>query len=512
MQTRTEPATALCRRAARASLLALALAGLVACGSGGGDDDEPAGAPNDGTEPPRGTFVGTPTNPPTETPPESPPASGGDLTPPDDGELPRVDLRTNDQAYPYRPDSPFADVLLGCAVLDDDQDIEAVIESSCSLETLPFIAQDAPDPSIDDVMNRVLVTHDWMGERLEEVLRTSPPELVRMFGSVTSILIGSEVRPANYWPVTGAIQLDPIYLWTSVAEKQNVSELEDFRSTFGQKLAMRFLSSMRIDGRPAVTASFNLVDRSVRTLEDIVLPLSNLLFHELAHANDFLPPGMAGGLDRSMKPVDALVSIENDWLSPQLAGENGSMPLNSTLLIDLAQVRFRGIEPTEEQRAVTADVAGAEMANDGSTHFYSYSTIREDFANLVETAMLKRHYDVDLHVGFTNQPADFDNFFCDELLVGWGERNRLGDPSVSARAKRAVEDILGASGEFDAFFAEQAGTPTPMTVGVDWCTNRDGDGVAAKFADGTAAGTAIRERLVGELPMSHAARHALSGR
>ena len=83
------------------------------------------------------------------------------------------------------------------------------VESLCPFSTLPYIGQNNEFLSVDDVMQRVLVTHDWMGVRLEEMLYRMPPDLVQLFAPVTVIIIGSEVRPSSFTPALGLMQLDP---------------------------------------------------------------------------------------------------------------------------------------------------------------------------------------------------------------------------------------------------------------------------------------------------------------
>ena len=57
-------------------------------------------------------------------------------------------------------------------------------------------------PTFDRVMDRVVVSHRWMGERLEEVLRRAPDDLLRVLGAISAIVIDADVRPSFYWPLT----------------------------------------------------------------------------------------------------------------------------------------------------------------------------------------------------------------------------------------------------------------------------------------------------------------------
>ena len=496
-------------RATRPAVAVLLALGLAACGGSGGDP-EPSAVRDEGVSPAQ--TVPTGSGPATAAPagsedgpvaegaadgPGVPLGAGGDGPPADEiAFLPRSDVRGLERLRPYRPDGPWADVLARCALAEE-------LEDACPLGTLPFIAQATEDPSVEDVMERVLVTHDWMGERLEEALRRAPPGLVRLFAPTTSIVVGSTVRPSFYTGRTGGVQLDPEYLWQSVGEKATVSIEEDYRSSFQSLLGFRDASAARVGAAPAFEY-FPLDDTAERTFEQAERPLLGLLFHELAHANDFLPPGTAGLVDPTLRPWEALDANAGRWLSPRLQAE---YPQASTLLARLADVRYRGEDPTPEEAALDAATVGAEFAGDGATGFYSYLTVQEDFAELFETAMMKAVFDVDVHYAFTSLPADPDDYYCDELLVGWGAMRRLGDPAVALRAGRAVAAIYGESGAIEDFVARESGTATPMTPGVDFCTNLEGGGatMAARSRDGARVRAPIE-------PMSDAERHALVAR
>ena len=44
------------------------------------------------------------------------------------------------------------------------------VKNGCSLGRLPFIGMDTQKPTLDDLMNRVVVSHQWMGDRFKEAL------------------------------------------------------------------------------------------------------------------------------------------------------------------------------------------------------------------------------------------------------------------------------------------------------------------------------------------------------
>ena len=107
--------------------------------------------------------------------------------------------------------------------------------------------------------------------------------------------------------------------------------------------------------------------------------------------------------------------------------------------------------------------------------------------------MMKAVFDMDVHYAFTSQPEDPEDYYCDELIVGWGARRRLGNPAVALRAGRAVAAIYGESDAIEAFVAEQSGTETPMAPGVDFCTNLEGGATSrSRAASGGCARRASR--------------------
>jgi len=384
--------------------------------------------------------------------------------------LPRSDVRETDQLYAYRQNGEYAAVLKDCALIENASE-------ACVLQTLPFIAQAQPDFTREDILERLLVTHDWMGRRFEQLLNDAPDRMISLFGSITSISIGSTVRPSYYWGGTGGIQLDPEGLWLSLSEKSNVATVEDYRSNFGDDLQFWFFETLR-NGNEAAINYYNLTDYRERAYEEIKIPMYRLLYHELAHAVDYLPRESIPTLDLSLVPGEALFNSQELFVSPRLYND---LPLYSETLFALGNVNFRGADPTEDQKSFLPSFLGSEMGNDGAARYYGYSTEREDFATLFATSMMKMDFNLDFHVAFVGKPANLESYYCNELLVGWGQRNRLADPLVSSRAKWVLEQVYGSSAEIDSFFTQSIGTADPMTEGVDWCSNRDATSQLADF-------------------------------
>ena len=200
------------------------------------------------------------------------------------------------------------------------------------------------------------------------------------------------------------------------------------------------------------------------------IPFYALMYHELGHAVDYVNADLMPFINPLDIPVVAIDQLDAFRASALLTSVS---PLNSIEMTYLAQVQFRGFIATEQQKNYTPSDVGGFMSIDGAAKYYSYSTEREDFANLMEFAMMKKNFDMDLSIGYYDKPQDEDNFFCSELVVGWGQHNRLSDPLVLPRARWVVDRVYGPSDENNAFFDAQSGLARNMIAGLDWCENRD---------------------------------------
>jgi len=108
------------------------------------------------------------------------------------------------KVFPYRSNSPYANNLRQCVYSN-------TLTSSCTLATLPLLANEVQgtntSPSITDIMNRVVVSHQWMGIRFEEFLTHNDDndDFKNLLRATTAIVISYDVRPSFYWAATGAI-------------------------------------------------------------------------------------------------------------------------------------------------------------------------------------------------------------------------------------------------------------------------------------------------------------------
>jgi hypothetical protein len=362
---------------------------------------------------------------------------------------------------PFNANSPYADVLADC-VYSNAIDYR----TTCRLNELPLIAHDTTSPTVDDIMDRVVVSHPWMGQRFKEFLENSDPydDFKNLLRATTAIVISYDIRPSYYWAVTGAIHLDANYFWLTPDERDTINQAPDFRATFGD--ALDFEMPWRYVKDNNYTSYFYPQDmRITRTAEDGVYNIAALLYHELAHANDFFPQTSWQNLNRSDRILDAVdeifqsVGTQSDLLATTL-------PLNGSEMYSLAQVRFQGeTASSTEQNYSPADVSQFFSTED-APQFYNYSSLREDYAMLFDGFMMAARYNIFRDVAVTSQPQDTG----DEYIVTWGQRGRIGEENIKPRVTFVTGRILP---EFVNAAAVINNLPPPiaMEAGKTWAEN-----------------------------------------
>ena len=360
--------------------------------------------------------------------------------------------------FVYNSRGRYADVVKECVTADE-------VAESCSLEKLPLLGQESPTPTKEMIMQRVVVSHAWMAQRFERMLDILDDDVKQLLGAVTAIVIDDDIMPSFYWTLTGAIYIDPRYLWLTPQEAATIAVKEDFRVDYGKEL--NFIDPFRYvkDGDYAYDY-YPLGGNASRTVHDIKYALARLLYHELLHANDFAPPSMMAQLERDVPISEALEAIHEQSVSSVLYGSN---PLQSTTLMHLGQVMYHGENATEDEKRLTPREVGQLFADDFSNEMYAYSSRYEDAAMLFEAALMKYHYDIEMDVGFTTKPTSDEDATCNDYILGWGERNRVANPAVSQRALFIMKSVLPDETDWDAFFSDGVGTSRMLLAGLNWC-------------------------------------------
>lgn len=364
-----------------------------------------------------------------------------------------------DDVQPFYAEGPYAGTLKRCALIEDEMD-------SCSLSTLPFLGMDYSVPSVDQIMSRVLVSHQWMGKNFKQALELLPSDALLLFKSATAVVIATDIRPSYFWAATGAVYIDPDLLWLSAEEKKTISNffVPDYHHTEHEIPGFRSWWRYVKDGELAFI-EHSLFDEKTRTMSEAILPLASLLFHELAHANDFFSQEYFLQFDGSTKVAHAAMEQVGYRPSDELYERS---PLRSGLMFDLAEVMYGDASASQLPSTDALEVAlafDADLANDD----YAFLSQHEDFAMLVEETFMKYYFDVDREVAYLNAPINSAMAGCDEFKIAWGMRSRISLRQIASRAEFVVRKILPHK-NWTTFFN---GLPAAqlLSPGHGWCSS-----------------------------------------
>ncbi|WP_196138676.1 hypothetical protein [Aliikangiella sp. G2MR2-5] len=349
--------------------------------------------------------------------------------------------------YAYNKSSIYADDLEYCIYSNSTTEY-------CNLGRLPFLGTVNASPSIDQVMDRVLVSHDWMGARFRDFLEQVDVsgDIRSLLGSTRAIVISYDIKPSFFWSGTGAIYLDGKYFWATPEERDTLNITPDFRSDFDKDLQIRDPWRIVKDNDYAYYNP-ELSSREPRTLVDSAAYTSRVLYHELAHSSDFFPPRVWSSAQDSDYPWT--YSTLNNPDSTALAS---NYRLTSQEMYELGEVMFHGATATQTQMDYTPAQVSDFFFPDNATNTYNFSTIREDYAMLAEEYMMSYRFGVQYDQGITGLAPDY--------IVSTAERGRVGHSRIIPRAEFVIQrilpnvDIVAASASLSA--------PITLTSGVSW--------------------------------------------
>jgi hypothetical protein len=372
--------------------------------------------------------------------------------------------------HPYKPTSKYASKLVDCVYNPQLYYVSTADNNICTFGTLPLIGQEhGPLPTIEQVMDRVVVSHDWMGKNFEDFLRTQDPngDFRRLLGSVTAVVLGSHVRPSFFYSYTGAIYLDAENLWLTPEQRDVINEAPDFRSDFGSELNYNMVWRYVI-GNNFAQAFFSPSQRVSRDTAYLINELGNLMYHELGHANDFYPTSMRAGLTAADNPTDITIN-RFDSPTPVIISSilDAQLPLNSAEMKALGQVNFQ--DPTlitDAQKAYTPDQVAGFFKNDVATDEYSYSTIREDLAMLFEEFMMAHRNGLRRDVMVTDKIVSTTT--GSNLIVRWGQRGRVADTTIKPRIKLVLQNMAP---WIDPAAVDTLAAPITMCAGQSYTQN-----------------------------------------
>ncbi|HEU4777732.1 MAG TPA: hypothetical protein VFS95_12985 [Telluria sp.] len=376
------------------------------------------------------------------------------------------------RVHPYRQVSAYAPVLTRCAYDNSLYFRSSSDTNLCTAATLPLLQAEAGAgnvPSVEQIMGRVLVSHDFLGANFESFLNNQDPDgdFRRLLSGVTAIVIGSHVRPSFYTAGTGAIYLDANNLWLTPEQRDVVTEVPDYRSSFDDALNFTGVGRMVKNNDYAID-SYPTYSRLTRSGQQLQYVLGRLMYHELGHASDFFSPAdrnLNGALGIYMNVVPRIngLNLPSDALAQ-------NYPLTSAEMKGLGQVMYQGATPNALQKSYTAAQVGnffsLDVANDDYAYSINGSNSREDLAMLFEEFMVAYRYGAQYDVGYTNVYKD--GMTADDLIVAWGQRGRIGAPGVKPRIKLVLARIAP---WIPQSAVDNLPAPIQMRAGQSWTAN-----------------------------------------
>jgi hypothetical protein len=338
------------------------------------------------------------------------------------------------EVHPYDENNLYASKMKECIYADE-------YEKSCKISDLPFLGSEDKTITIEMIMKRTLVSHDFLADTFRQTLKLVKPEILQMFGSVTAIVISDQINPSFYYPLTGTMYLSGRYFWRDYDEYQLLNQVKDSREDSGHPLQFTYDS----DYINLITKkSFNTrADQSAQSYAEIAIRISRLLMHELTHANDYFPQDFYADkkLDANQTVVDAaLKRLEANLLISQRLPTK----VSSSKLAHLGQILYQGEDALPEDSLITATEVFNEFKNDIASDLYAYSTDNEDLAMLSEEALMLYYHDYQRYTVFLKLPGaniaipeDYD------YPIMGGLMGRVHNSKVKPRVLFAEEAIFG---------------------------------------------------------------------
>ncbi len=345
-----------------------------------------------------------------------------------------------------------------------------LFEDICLLEELPILRHSYSNLTRERIMQRVRTSQPWMLERMRELVNALPDAYIPLFGPLTAIAVTDSIPHPYYRSLNGAIYIPPSFLWKTLEERDSLNIPQDPRISDPEStpftVKWRYLDANGSDP----FFYHNMLYPHNRTLEQTLPPFAIMMAHELAHANDFVPPETENLPDPLSTFYDAFV-INTDYarISKELAAIYPiSLPLRQA-----AQEYYYPPHRNISVPRMTAEEIMTNFEHDGASSFYGSYKAEEDMAMLFEEVMMKEFFELDRYIAFT-QFVPQTNSTCENFMVHfmvqWGEKNRFAAPTVRDRARFVAEKVLPRH-DFSSLFAEVPNSETlnSPSLEVSWC-------------------------------------------
>ena len=318
-------------------------------------------------------------------------------------------------------------------------------KDSCSIKDSPLIGIGKSNLSVEDILNKTMTSNPIYIDTFRAVLNSMPKESLMMFGSVNAVVISERILPSYYTYQSGAIYLSASYFWKTPEEKAAATPKRDFRESFGVTLQFTETSDY-VKNQKSIYQSSRA---KYRTNAELGPMLIRLIFHELAHANDFFPKNFynSNDLDISKSYYE---TTDARWEKEQVISQKLKSNLKSDIMLKLGEVLFQGADPTKRDLDTTAYVVVEEFKNDVASDIYAYSTPREDLAMLVEKNLMYFYLNYTSYTVFIKYPhANFEIPENYTYPIAGGIKNKIADPRIKERTRDVLEHF------FDVNFAER---------------------------------------------------------
>jgi len=285
---------------------------------------------------------------------------------------------------------------------------QASTRAPCTLGELSMIGQEFSDPTVEDIMHRVVVTHDWAGLRFKQILERMPPSTLALFKPVTHIYIGSEKQDTTFFYSPGRLVINIDALWMNPEEKSAIPVAEDTGSgtTDGGTETLDSGMQFVVGARTLIGGEFAIASRSGSEREFDRLPFSLAfdLYWTLAYAHNFIRPDELRFADPSQTVGDLIDFDDANNIDKRLYADT-RLTNDLSYLYDATDAIYdNAIVADDFLASVTAEDAGLAMESQGKIDLFSYRFTDADVASLFSRSMAKMHHDAFVDIAFLTRP------------------------------------------------------------------------------------------------------------
>lgn len=364
--------------------------------------------------------------------------NGGGSIPGDHGEasaaLNKTFFEEVGEVYPYRPLAENAQKIKDCIYADTN-------EKSCPISKLPLIGISSGEVTVDKILDRTVISHDFLGETFKQVLLRMPTETLQLFGAVSAVVISDKINPSFYLHTSGAIYLSGRYFWRNYDEWEIVSKVSDSREGSGMPLQFIFDADYIRSGK----SIYEREDRNTQSYNEIAIKTSRLLFHELTHANDFFSPSYYKSEELDTSKTYSKDTLER-WDAKKMLSHQMPEKVTSTMLTRIGQILYQGEKATTTDSQTTAEEVLTEFLLDTASDNYAYSTDQEDLAMCAEESLMLAYFDAPRFLILLKLPKPYftppENYV---YQIAGGQKSRVLENRIKEKAFFAIENILNNS-------------------------------------------------------------------